>query len=374
MDAEIKTKMARVAEFLDRHHLDGVFLNHRASFAWITGGKDNHIAGTSPNGVAAILATRDSRICFTNTIEAPRFRDEELAGTGIEVVAYTWYDPRSAQKMLKDLITGRKFAADPTDSGDFNRFGAGLTLLPDDFTHLRWSLTPQEIQRYREGGRRTSAAIEAACKKISRNMTEHEIAAVLDAEVHSRSLIPVVTLVAADDRVRNFRHPIPTDTRVSRYCMLVTCASFGGLISNMTRFVSFEPLSPEIRKKQQAVCNVDAAVNLSTRPGKTLGEMFSVIEKAYADNGHPGEFKLHHQGGSTGYAGRDVFAEPGSPVRVLPNQAFAWNPSITGVKSEDTIFCTETGIEMITPIFPDWPKIRGEFAGQSLDRADILLR
>ncbi len=374
MDPEIKTKMNRVGEFLGRHKLDGVFLNHRASFAWITGGKDNHIASSSPNGVAGILVTREKRVCFTNTIEGPRFKDEELAGTGIEVVVYPWQDPKAGQKGMKDLIAGRKIASDTSDGGEFDRFGAGLMRLPEEFAQLRWSLTPEEVERYREGGRRTSAAIEGACRKISRGMTEHEIAAVLDAEVHSRSMLPVVTLVAADERVRRFRHPIPTENRVKQYCMLVTCASFGGLISNATRFVSFEPLSAEIRKKQQAVCNVDAAVNLSTRPGKTLGEMFTVIEKAYAESGFPGEEKLHHQGGTTGYAGRDAFAEVGSGVRIVANQALAWNPSITGVKSEDTILCTEGGIEMITTVSADWPKVRGSYQGQTLERADILVR
>ena len=374
MENEIKTKLGRVQEFLDRHHLDGVFLTHRPHFAWITCGKDNHIAGTSPSGVASILATGDSRICFTNTIEAPRFTEEELAGTGIEIVSYAWQDPKAGTKKLKELIGGRKIAADPDDNGNYDRFGAGFAPLPAEFSQLRWSLTPAEVERYREGGKRTSAAIEAACRKIARNMTEHEIAAVLDAEVHSRGMIPVVTLVAADARVRKFRHPIPTENRVQQYCMLVTCASFGGLISNITRFVSFEPLRAEIKKKQQAVCNVDVAVNLATRPGKTLGDMFKTIEKAYADNGFDGEYALHHQGGSTGYAGRDVFAEPGSAVKIVENQAFAWNPSITGVKSEDTILCTKGGIEMITTMSPEWPKIRGISQGKSLDRADILVR
>ena len=374
MDNEIETKLDRVGEFLERHHLDGIFLNHRAHFAWITGGKDNHIASSSPSGVASILATRDSRICFTNTIEAPRFKEEELAGTGIEIVSYPWQDAKAGTKKLKELIAGQKIAADPDDNGNFDRLGAGFAPLPAEFSQLRWSLTPAEIERYREGGKRTSAAMEAACRKISRNMTEHEIAAVLDAEVHARGMIPVVTLVAADARVRKFRHPIATQNRVQQYCMLVTCASFGGLISNMTRFVSFEPLSDEIKKKQQAVCNVDVAVNLTTRPGKTLGEMFKTLEKAYADNGFEGEYALHHQGGSTGYAGRDVFADPSSTVKILENQAFAWNPSITGVKSEDTILCTKDGIEMITTISPEWPKIRGISQGKSLDRPNILVR
>jgi Xaa-Pro aminopeptidase len=374
MDNEIKTKMHRVAGFLDRHRLDGVFLSHRASFAWITGGKDNHIAGASPSGVAGILVNRDSRRCFTNTIEGPRFQYEELAGTGIEVITYPWEEPFKGQEKLKELISGKKFAADPNDGGDFDRFGAGFVPLPRDFAELRWALTPEEIQRYKEGGRRTSQAMETACQKIAANMTEHEIAAVLDAEVRARGMLPVVTLVAADERVEKFRHPIPTENRVKRYCMLVSCASFGGLISNITRFVSFVPLTAELKKKHQAVCNVDAAVNLATAPGKTMGEMFEILTRAYADNGFPGQQALHHQGGSTGYAGRDVFTEPGLDVKLLADQAFAWNPSITGTKSEDTILCTSSGIEMITTISANWPIIRGHAGGNSLDRADILVR
>jgi Xaa-Pro dipeptidase len=374
MDNEITAKMAKLAEFLDRHKLDGVFLNHRPNFAWITGGKDNFIAGNSQNGVAGIIATPDSRICFTNTIEGPRFAKEELAGTGIEVITYPWKDSIAGKRMLKAVIGGKKIAADVTDDGEFDRLGAGLVRLPEEFVQLRWALTEEEIQRYKEGGRRTSAAMEAACRKISPNMTEHEIAGVLDAEMRGKSLIPVVTLVAGDDRVAKYRHPIPTDLRVSRYCVLVSCASFGGLISNITRFVSFQPLSGEIKGKQQSVCNVDVAVNLSTQPGKTLGEMFKVIESAYTDNGFRGEQAFHHQGGSTGYAGREVFAVPDSHVRVLENQAFAWNPSITGVKSEDTILCTKDGIEWITTMSADWPKVRGVFGDRWVDRPDILVR
>jgi Xaa-Pro aminopeptidase len=351
-----------------------VFLSHRSNFAWITGGKNNYIPNNSSNGVASILATRESRVCFTNTIEGPRYREEELAGTGIEVVTYPWEDPKAGTKKLRELIAGRKIAADPTDGGDFDRMGAGLAALSGDFSQLRWSLTDEEIARYREGGKRTSAALEAAARKVERNMTEFEIAALIDFEVNSRGMVPVVTLVAADDRVRKFRHPIATENRVRKYCMMVTCANFGGLISNMTRFVSFESLSDEIKKKQQAVCNVDVAVNFATKPGKTLGEMFGVIEKAYAENGFSGEQKLHHQGGSTGYAGREAFADPASSIKVLENQAFAWNPSITGVKSEDTILCAGKGIEFITTVSKDWPKVRGVAGGQALERADILVK
>ena len=87
---ELSTKQARLAEFLGRHRLDGVLLGRRNNFAWITCGKDNRIANFSPVGVASILATANSRVCLTNSIESPRFAGEELEGTGIKVIEWPW--------------------------------------------------------------------------------------------------------------------------------------------------------------------------------------------------------------------------------------------------------------------------------------------
>jgi len=120
--------------------------------------------------------------------------------------------------------------------------------------------------------------------------------------------------------------------------------------------------------------NVDLAVNTLTRPGRTLGQVFADLQKAYADNGHPEQWRHHHQGGSTGYAGREEFARPGSQVTVRENQAFAWNPSITGVKSEDTMVCTPAGFEFLTRPTADWPTLSARFEDQEANRPDILWR
>src|SRR5438445_602192 len=122
-DGEWQIKQPRLNGFLDRHRLDGVLLGRRNNFAWITGGRDNHIVNASPTGVASILATRDGRrICLTNTIEGPRFAGEELAGTGIDVVEWPWYDTAAATRVLKDVIAGRRIAADFDDAGEFDHF------------------------------------------------------------------------------------------------------------------------------------------------------------------------------------------------------------------------------------------------------------
>jgi hypothetical protein len=50
-----------------------------------------------------------------------------------------------------------------------------------------------------------------------------------------------------------------------------------------------------------------------------------------------------HQGGVTAYENREVQARLDSTHQIAVGQAFAWNPSITGTKSEDTMLLTEHG-------------------------------
>ena len=365
---EISTKLQRLADYLDRHHLDGVLLTQRGNFAWITAGKDNHIPNNSPIGVASILATPDSLTCLASSIEAPRFKAEELKDTGIDVITFPWFDHTVAKDLAEELIANRRIATDALD------FGLPLPHLDPDFVELRWSLLPEEIARYRQGASRTSLAMEQACRQIKPHDSEHEIAGMLDHHIRRSGCNPLVTLVAADHRISAFRHPIPTDNKVQRYVMLVTCAQFGGLISCLTRFVAFAPLDAELLAKQQAVCNIDAAINLSSKPGLTLSQLFSILEKAYADNSFPEQWLFHHQGGPTGYATREALATPDSPVIVRENQAFAWNPSITGVKSEDTILVSNTGVEFLTAPSSDWPTLAVEFQGHTLRRPNVLQR
>jgi hypothetical protein len=69
----------------------------------------------------------------------------------------------------------------------------------------------------------------------------------------------------------------------------------------------------------------------ATRPRRRLGEVLGDGAAAYATHGFAAEeWTRHHQGGPTGYVGRDPVATPGSSVQVVEDQAFAWNPSLPG--------------------------------------------
>lgn len=369
---EWAAKQVRVIDWLDRRRLDGVLLWKRGNFAWITCGRDNRIVDSSETGVAGILATRRRRVCVADSIEAPRMRGEELAGSNIEVIEFPWHDDDAARNRMRALLGDLGLQPEKV-AADIARPQLEFAQLPEDFNHLRWQLTAQEIDRYREGGRRASGAVEEAAGAIYPGITEEEIGGILDRCVRCRGLVPMVNLVATDERIFRYRHPIATSKKLERYAMLVICASYGGLISNLTRFVHFGEPPEDLKRRQRAVAHIDVAVNLATRPGRTLGEIFTDLQQAYAAAGFAGEWKLHHQGGSTGYAPREVIAKPGDDTRVLEHQAFAWNPSITGTKSEDTILVTAEGLEVLTKHSQTWPATGGGAPAGVLSRAGCLV-
>ena len=59
-------------------------------------------------------------------------------------------------------ITPDKEVTHERIAADMDALGMGLPPLPPGFEELRWSLTDEEVARYRESGRRASAAMEAA--------------------------------------------------------------------------------------------------------------------------------------------------------------------------------------------------------------------
>ena len=364
MTNERATKHARVVAYLDAHGLDGVLLARRCNFAWYTGGAHNHVDTACDAGGSWLVVTRDGARCIATNIEATRLGGEELAGVGIEVRDYPYHEPGAGQRAVAEAVAGGRFAADAPVGP------AGLGRLETSFDRLRWQLLPAEIERYRGVCADTVAALEQVAGAAEPGQSENELAGRLAAALHARGLLPWVLLVGADQRVERHRHPLPTAAPAERYFMLVTCAERGGLIAASSRLAHFGPVPEELQAKHRAVAAVEAALWRATRPGAKLGEIFAVAQEAYAAVGHADQWRLHHQGGSCGYLPREVKAAPDEPTEALAEQAFAWNPSITGTKGEDTVLCTEGGCEPLAGP-TDWPTVEAAWDGATFLRPAI---
>lgn len=358
---EFDLKQSRLHELLDRRGLDAILLSRVGNFAWATCGGASFVNTAASDGIASLLVTRHGHFLLTNTIEAPRLDAEErLKAQGWEFVVEPWWN---AGDPVSRLAAGARLGSDWPYPGAVD--------LNADLARLRALLTPEEGARFRETGALCAQAMDAAIRQVHPGQSEYEISALLKAESERRGAQPIVSLIATDERIFSYRHPIPTAKKLDRYAMLVLCGRRQGLVCSLTRLVYFGRLPDELRRKAEATALVDATFIAATRPGATLADVFAHGQAAYAATGFADEWQLHHQGGPASYEPRDWVATPASTDVVAVGQAYAWNPSITGTKSEDTILVGESSNEVISAI-PGWPMLSVFIDGQPWPRPAIL--
>lgn len=356
------SKHERIIQFLENHDLDGLVIQQIANFAWATDGAAAYINTASTNGVGTLLITKDSRHLVADNIETPRFIEEEqLKKQGWECHTHKWYQP---EEILGYLTDGLKLGADVHfhDAKD----------LSIELAVFRSYLDENEQKKFRALSSLCAAAVDEAIRSVEPGLTEYQIAALLSGAAQKRGVLPIVNLVATDERIYHYRHPLPTEKKLDKYAMLVLCGRKEGLVCSLTRLIHFGPLPADIQKKMDLVAYIDAAMIAATRPGRTVSEIFQITKEAYEKVGFANEWQLHHQGGPAGYDPREILATDKTHIPIGIGQAYAWNPSITGYKSEDTILVNENSNEILS-VVEDWPLINIEIENQIIERPAILV-
>ncbi len=360
---EVTEKERRVRRLLQSKQLTAILLKRHSNFSWMTCGSLNLVGIATDLGGTSLLITENAKFLIANNIEAPRMIVEEaVEKQGFTVKAFPWCEDLEAT-IVRSLAGNGRVACDVP-------FSDTMTMA-EEIARLRYSLTPEEQDRYRWLGEKASLALEKTLMETRLGEKECEVVGRLCAELWKDRIDPVVFMAAADDRIARFRHPIPTERRVERFLMVSVNARKGGLIVCLTRFVHFGKVPAALRKQYEANVFVDCTFMAHTRPGTPAREVLERGLGAYQTRGFPEEWKLHHQGGAIGYQPRDYRVTPKTPDIVQEGQAFCWNPSITGTKSEDTILATAHGPEMIT--HPNlYPTLSLEVDGIRFARPAIL--
>ena len=358
---ETNEKLGRVRALLAAHSLDAIVLGRVANFAWLADGAVSYVNTATTFGAVSLVITADGQYVLTNNIEATRLAAEEpLEGLGFEFIVDPWYGPSTAAEAL---LAGKRVGSDGGYPGSVDLTG--------EIAALRIPRTPTELARFQQLGKACAKAMDTAIRQVRPGLTEMEIAGLLAGAAYAEGALPIVNLIATDERIFHFRHPLPTEKKLERYAMLVLCGRRQGLVASVTRLVHFGALPEELQRKQQACAFVDATFIAKTRPGVRLGDVFAAAQAAYASTGFGDEWQLHHQGGPAAYEPREFVATPGSSHVVLEGEAYAWNPSIAGVKSEDTIVVGPERNEVLTTI-SGWPMLRVDVDGVTWERPAIL--
>lgn len=350
--ADHDEKLGRVARAARAAGVQGVLLAGHHNIAWLTGGRANRIDASRETGTARLLVAADGRrFVLANAIEMPRLLGEELGGLDYEPLDYPWtedQDPSRAVRAAQSVLGGAAaLGADwPLP---------GTTSVEPALSRARSFLTDDDIARYRALGREAGMMLGNVCRTLAPGDAERDIArTIMDSAVALRAR-PIVTLVGSDERLRRYRHPVPTAAAWKHVVMVALCAERDGLIVSLSRIVAVGG-PPDLDARTRATASVFGRLLEATRPGATAASLYGVAADGYAAAGFPGEELNHHQGGAIGYRAREWVAHPASQEAVQARQAFAWNPTVAGTKVEDTALVIDDRLEMLTTT-PDWPLI-----------------
>ena len=322
-----------------------VLASHEA-VSWYLEGVRTHVSLAGPP-VLAVRVEDAGDTLFVAANEADRLIAEELLPADAErIVRVPWQTPPAEAAFESSLSSSKRAIPE--------------SVVAAELRAARASLLPGERDRYRALGRDAAEVLTDILSAVTPEDEEQSVAASVAAGLVARGIDPLVILVAGAPRL-SFRHPLPTSAALGERAMVVVCGRRHGLIANVTRWVGADAEDERILAVERAF--LDASV-----PGRRLDEVFAAGTAAYAAQGFAAdEWQRHHQGGPTGYAGRDPRATAATTDALAEWQAFAWNPTAPGVKVEDTLLRTPEGWEVLT-VDERWPTI----AVDGLDRPVAL--
>ncbi|MFO1434608.1 MAG: M24 family metallopeptidase [Candidatus Competibacteraceae bacterium] len=344
---EIHEKLDFLRGWLGSREAGAIRLRGIDWFAWVTAGGSNAVLLAAETGVAEVLVTTAEAYVLTDAIEAQRLQDEEVP-VGFEWQVVPWTELEQRECFIANVAAGRPIFSDRPTLPELP--------LPPELRNRRRRLSVSEQARYREIGRRAAEAMSEVMHAARPTWTELELAGAGAEALWARGLHPALTLAAGEQRLPRYRHPTPSEAPLDGEAMLIFCARGYGLYANLTRFVRFSSSDFEWRRRQAAIRAVEAAGLKACRPSRPLASVYDALERAYLAEGFPQAIEEHHQGGITGYLAREVIATARTEIVLETGMALALNPSLPGVKIEDTFLLQADGLENLT-LEPGWPTV-----------------
>jgi Xaa-Pro aminopeptidase len=360
--ADIDAKHARLITLLQEIQCEGLMLLQPESFGWMTsGGAARGILDLNEHPVLYFNA--EGRWVLSSNVDSQRLFDEEVDGLGFQLKEWPWHWGRS--QLLADLCQGRTVATDAPLMD--------CKVVANQLLHLRRKLTSYEQACYRALGQIISHALEACCRTVQQGETEREVAGQLSHRLLHRGAQPLVIQVAADDRLRAYRHCGYTAAPVRNHCVLSVAARKYGLCATASRSVCFGEPAPQIRKDHDAACKVSATYVANSWPDAVPKHILSLGRRVYLVSGAEHEWLMSPQGHVTGRQPVELPFTPQTEDLFQSGWAVTWRASVGTGLSCDTFLITEDGPRTITAT-ESWPLKRIRITGAEFVRPDLLLR
>lgn len=361
--AEAQEKERRIHTRLAELGFDSLILTRRDNFAWLSCGGRAVVAYTVPDSPVFLVVTPQEKYAVGLSIDLLRTMDDELEGQGYQPVSLPSFGKSPAEAALK-VATGRVAADGPFPGAD--DIGPAVMALHEP-------LTPEEMDRYAAVALESGELLDELAHWVEPGKTERQVWAHMWKLYLERNFEGCCMFVGSDERIRLYRHAVPSDKPIEKGVLLAPAAAKWGLHVPASRMVYFGEPPDDIRRRFQAVATLQAAMVSTIRPGVKLTELLETVFELFESLGYPEERTVHYHGGPAGYQANypERCQDPEEVVKA--NMAFAWYFTVAGAKSEELMLVDEQGASLKS-VAPGWPMLEIDYQGSKVPIPDILVR
>jgi Xaa-Pro dipeptidase len=354
--------LAPLADVLARTGLDALVIVPGANFRRIFN-KDFH---QMERPLAVIVPRTGEAVAVVPNLEMGSF-----AAIGFPGQVFDWRDEagydgafKSAGEALPQLRNGARIGVEGQRMRVFDLFalqkafpGAEFVDAHAEISRIRLHKTADEIERLRKAIQLSEAALEATLVEIKVGMTETEVESILlrNLFAHGADGLSFAPIVAAGGNAAKPHAHARPDYRIKPGDALLIDfgGTYQGFSADITRTFFVKQVSDFDRAFYEAVLKANEQGRAASRPGIPASELddavLNVLERSQFAT-----FCRHKTGHGLGL---DVHEAPqimrGNSQLLEPGMVFTIEPGLyrdgeAGVRIEDNVVVTESGIECLT--------------------------
>jgi Xaa-Pro dipeptidase len=305
----------------------------------------------------------------------PELEKAKLSSLDFTVQAYPFgEDPAKwpgvfAQAAGDAHLSGKKLAVEPTrlrylEYKFIENSASGIQITAGDqvLAALRMQKDAAEIQSLRQAVRIAQTALTRTLPAIRAGMSEKELAAELVSQTLSAGSdpeLPFPPIVSFGPNTANpHASPSARNLLTGDLVLIDWGAAHDGYFADLTRTFAFQKADPEFEQIARTVLQANLAAQGKVKPGVTCSEVDQAARQVIDASGY-GEFFFHRTGHGLGLeAHEEPYIRSGNSLQLQPGMVFTIEPGIYlpnrgGVRIEDNVVVTETGIECFSDLLRD---------------------
>lgn len=356
----LMSHLTKVQQWLAKNNYDIAYVSDYKNIQYFTG------FGSDPIERVLALFIFPDKDPF---IFAPALEVEAVKEVGWKYPVYGYLDHENPFALIKDHIL--QTAGNPVkwaiEKGNLTveRYEAFKQQFPSaDFTgnisplieHEKLYKTPADIELLKVAGKWADFAFEVGFNALAQDKTEQDIVAEIEYALKKKGILHMSfdTIVQSGANAAD-PHGAPKADKIrpNELCLFDLGTVYKGFVSDASRTVAFGQIDAKSKEIYDVCLEAQLTAQAAAKPGMTAAQLDKIARDVIDKAGY-GQYFIHRLGHGMGQSdhefpsimeGNNMELEPGMCFSIEPG---IYIPGVAGVRIEDCVYVTDTGVEPFT--------------------------